>query len=455
MLEGQSSNIAVHTQSQPSETKAPTNEVFISYSRRDKAFVEMLDGAFKRVGQDPWVDWNDIYKGEEWWQAIQRGIESASTFIFVISPDSVTSKVCRDEIEYATHCHKRFLPIVRREGFDPQQVHPQISKHNWIFFRETDDFDHAFQELLQAVNTDIDYIHAHTRLLVRAIEWKRKDYNDSYLLRGSDLKDAEQWLASSINQDLKPTELQNRYIDASQAAKLALYQSRQRAKWIVMVTTVVVNMAIVTLGFYWFYYYLWETTVARIKGEMVQALNATVDGVNGEEFATLTRTPLLAGQTEPTNNALYRSHQEWLYRVHTLVPYANPYSYTWGDQPREILIIGDVLRKIAPEQATTFRQPFTIDQSNSAIYQGLSQLSLTTFVSRDQRGAQFAAYAPIRNSRGVVVGAIGLDVHADYVVSLKQSVRKLMSMAYLIALIWFLGLSALILRVTRPPKEDY
>ncbi|MBD2461001.1 toll/interleukin-1 receptor domain-containing protein [Oscillatoria sp. FACHB-1407] len=454
MLEKKPSIVAVNTRLQPNETHTPGNDVFISYSRKDKAFVEVLSEAFKRIGRDPWVDWTDIYKGEEWWQAIQRGIESANTFIFVISPDSVASAVCRDEIDYAAHCHKRFLPIVRREGFDPQQVHPQISKHNWLFFRETDDFDHAFDELVRAIDTDVDYIHMHTRLLVRAIEWQLKTENNSYLLRGSDLKDAEQWLVASINQDPKPTEIQTRYIHASQAAKAAFYRARQRAKWIVMVTTVVVNMAIVTLGFYWFYYYLWETTVTRIKAEMVQALNATVAGVNGNDFATLARTPLPPGQTEPVSNPLYQKHQDWLYRVHTLVPYANPYSYTAGTRPGEILIVGDVLRTLEPEKATVFRQSFIVDQPDTAVYQGLFQLSLTTFVTRDQRGAQFAAFAPIRNSTGQIVGAMGLDVHADYVVNLKRSIRELMSFAYLITLLWFLGLSALILRVTRPLNEE-
>jgi hypothetical protein len=81
------------------------NDVFISYSRRDKAFVETLDAALKSLNRDPWVDWEDIYKGEEWWKAIQRGIESANTFIFVISPDSVASRVCRDEVNYAAECN--------------------------------------------------------------------------------------------------------------------------------------------------------------------------------------------------------------------------------------------------------------------------------------------------------------------------------------------------------------
>lgn len=439
---------------QRDEFDRPSNDVFISYSRKDKAFVEVLSTALKRRGRDPWVDWDDIYKGEDWWQAIQRGIESANTFIFVISPDSVASTVCRDEIDYAVQCHKRLLPILRRDGSDSQQAHPLVSKLNWLFFRETDNFDAAFEDLLRAIDTDIDHVHAHTRLLVRASEWQRKNNNRSYLLRGSDLQDAEQWMIRGLTQHPKPTELQTQYIQASQAAKTALTKARQRAKWVVMVSTVVVNMAIVTLGFYWFYYYLWETTVARIKTDMVQALNAAIAGTNGDDFTALAQTRLPPGQTEPLNNRLYINHQEWLYRVHTLVPYARPYSYIPGQQANEVLVIGDVLRIIQPQNATVFRQPYTASQSQTTLDQGLTELATTTFVSSDRRGAQFAAYAPIRNSAGEVVGAMGLDVEANYVLGLKRSVRDLMLMAYIIAFVWFLGLSVLILRVTRPLNEE-
>jgi len=82
------------------DQERPANEIFISYSRRDKAFVTKLDQALRQAGHDPWVDWSDIQPAEEWWQAIERGIEAASIFVFVISPDSVASKVCRQEIEH-------------------------------------------------------------------------------------------------------------------------------------------------------------------------------------------------------------------------------------------------------------------------------------------------------------------------------------------------------------------
>ncbi len=202
------------------------SDVFISYSRKDKVFVQTLHGALQTHDRDSWVDWEDIPLTADWWLEIQRGIEAANAFVFVISPDSVASAVCREEIDHAVAHNKRLVPIVRREGFDPQQVHPAVSKHNWLFFREQDSFEQAFQALLTAIDTDLDHVRAHTRLLQRAIEWQQQGQNESYLLRGSDLQSAEQWLVQSFAKDPKPTELQRTYLDTSHQAEML----RQRAE---------------------------------------------------------------------------------------------------------------------------------------------------------------------------------------------------------------------------------
>lgn len=89
-------------------------DVFISYSRRDKEFVFILQNALKAQNRETWVDWKDIPLSADWWAEIEAGIEATNTFVFVISPDSVVSKVCNQEIEHAVKNNKRLVPIVRR-----------------------------------------------------------------------------------------------------------------------------------------------------------------------------------------------------------------------------------------------------------------------------------------------------------------------------------------------------
>ena len=187
------------------------SKVFISYSRQDSNFATRLHTALEETGQEAWIDWVDIPKSAVWMKEVQAGIESADTFVFVISPDSIASEVCQEEIEYAIKHHKRIIPIMLREPTE-QKLLPEISALNWIFFRKSDDFNQAFEELIEAIKTNLEWVAEHTRLLIRAREWEDNDRNNSFLLQRDDLKVAETWLAASAEKEPTPTELQTEYI---------------------------------------------------------------------------------------------------------------------------------------------------------------------------------------------------------------------------------------------------
>ncbi len=89
---------------------------------------------------------------------------------------------------------------------------------NWVFFRESDDFDEAFQSLHRAIDTDLEWVSVHTRLLVCAREWDNERRNKSFTLRGRDLREAEEWLAKGTEKEPKPTGLQTQYVITSRKA---------------------------------------------------------------------------------------------------------------------------------------------------------------------------------------------------------------------------------------------
>jgi WD40 repeat protein len=193
-------------------------DVFISYSRKDADFVHRLTDALAARSRDVWVDWEDIPASADWWSEVTNGIASANAFVFIISPDSVRSEVCRREIDQAITDNKRFIPLLRRDVDDPTDkalIPPVISSHNWIFFRDGDDFEKGITQLLEAVDTDLSYVRQHTRLLVRAREWDSNGRANDYLLQGNDLREAETWLAEGLNKRPSPAPLQAEYIAAS------------------------------------------------------------------------------------------------------------------------------------------------------------------------------------------------------------------------------------------------
>jgi DNA polymerase III delta prime subunit len=202
-------------------------DLFISYSRRDKDFVRQLWEVVTQANQKTWIDWEDIPPITDWRQEIYLGIEAANHFVFILSPHSIASEVCGEELAHALKHSKRLVPIVRQD-VDFNRVHPELAKINAIYFRESDDFGSALQKLLTALETDLTHVRTHTRLLVRAREWENKEYDSSFLLRGSELKAAKQWLAQSSSKDPQPTTLHREFIDTSQVAEMKRQEEELR-----------------------------------------------------------------------------------------------------------------------------------------------------------------------------------------------------------------------------------
>lgn len=223
-----------------------SSDVFISYSRKDTDFTRKLYQVLKSKGFESWVDWEDIPKGTDWLKEIYAGIEAADALILVISPDSMMSEICHQEVAHALANHKRVLPLVRREVNDKQIAGEWFEssweelarsnwtalRHiNWLFFREEDDFDAAVDALIETILTDIDHVKFHTRLTIRAKEWDAGGQKSELLLRGDELQTAQGWIAISQQKDPKPSELQATYIRASVSYhEAAISRERQRQR---------------------------------------------------------------------------------------------------------------------------------------------------------------------------------------------------------------------------------
>jgi hypothetical protein len=95
-------------------------------------------------------------------------------------------------------------------------VSEALARLNWIFACEGDDFDVSLTALTTAIDTDLEWVKEHTRLLTRAIEWEAKGHDRSLILRGNNLKEAEEWLGKSGQKEPRPTSQQTGYIIACQ-----------------------------------------------------------------------------------------------------------------------------------------------------------------------------------------------------------------------------------------------
>jgi len=192
-------------------------DLFISYSRRDLDFIHELVERLTVRGKEVWVDWEGIPPTTEWMKEIYAGIEGSDAFVFVITPDSAQSRVCLDEIAHAVQLNKRIVPILRRD-LDGVQLPPTVASLNWLALPESADLDRAVDDLVEVLEQDLDNVRHHTRWLEKALEWSRADRDPSLLLRGTELRAAEDWLKDAPAREPAPTPLHYEYVQASRAA---------------------------------------------------------------------------------------------------------------------------------------------------------------------------------------------------------------------------------------------
>jgi CHASE2 domain-containing sensor protein len=227
------------SENQPADT---TLNVFIAYSRSDGDFARKLNQTLQIQGMTTWFDQENIQSGEDFKTEIFQGIENSENFLFIISPSSVVSSFCNEEVDYAKRLNKRIVTVLYRE-VSVALLPSALMDLQWIDFRRHGgDFLSNFGELLRTLASNPAHVRMHTRLLVRSREWDEADRDDSYLMRGRDLEQAIAWAETAETLEPRPTPLQHAYIDASEA----LPKRRVRPRMVVfssLAATVVVAIA--------------------------------------------------------------------------------------------------------------------------------------------------------------------------------------------------------------------
>jgi formylglycine-generating enzyme required for sulfatase activity len=130
----------------PEEKHQP--RVFISYSRRDLAFVEQLAADLKAAGLDVWYDLSGLQGGSRWSREIEKAIRDSQYVLVVLSPDSVASKWVEEEFLYASELNKKIIPLLYKQcgiPFGYRTLH-------FIEVRESK-YERNFNELLRALDT--------------------------------------------------------------------------------------------------------------------------------------------------------------------------------------------------------------------------------------------------------------------------------------------------------------
>ncbi len=227
-------------------------EVFLSYSRKNADFARKLNLSLQAAGKNVWFDQESIASGMDFEAELYKGINSADNFVFVLSPDSVTSEYCEDEVNYALSQGKRIFTLLCRE-VESETLPAALRTINWIDFLNTP-FDKSFAELIQALDLDREHAAQHTVLQQRALEWLENQHSADFLLNNTACAKAEAWQTVALNKNKQPapTQLQKHYTQSSRAAIIAAQtQEKRRQKWVLTSVSLGFVVALIFAGFAW------------------------------------------------------------------------------------------------------------------------------------------------------------------------------------------------------------
>jgi len=189
-------------------------------------------------------------------------------------------------------------------------------------------------------------------------------------------------------------------------------------------------------------------TVKGATGSGILGSNDTMQIINGDELGSLIN-EVEPGPDGLTDDPRYWNQVKTLCEIRRIEPRASLYTYTIDEQKGEMIFItswgrclpdaGDEFayykqawkpKKLGPNKGGMKEITFQDDSLNGCAY-GSPGCMPTPYM--DEFGDWISAFAPIRNSRGEVVAALGVDFEAGYVREVQAQISRRILIAFIIS----------------------
>ena len=154
-------------------------QVFLSYSEKDRDLKEKIRRTLMRESLTVWTNKTDIKTGFAFSEEINKGIEGADNFIYLMSSDSLASEYCQQELKHAHSNNKRIIPLLI-EKVKSELIPVELKGLQFIDFTKAEDkeqYQIAINKLLGELKKDPSYYEKHKILLVKALKWQGQNEN--------------------------------------------------------------------------------------------------------------------------------------------------------------------------------------------------------------------------------------------------------------------------------------
>lgn len=153
----------------PSAQAHMRDHIFVSYSSKDRGFVDRLADDLRTRGYTVWVDFENIQGGARWKQSIADSLHASAVILAVLSPDSIQSEWVEIELKTAFELGKTVVPLLLRPLPEIASIKlPTIQEVcREIHYRDfTKGYQPAFDQLLTDLPTAESGVPGHCKKLI-------------------------------------------------------------------------------------------------------------------------------------------------------------------------------------------------------------------------------------------------------------------------------------------------
>jgi len=151
--------------------------VFVSYSRRNKEFVDDIVAQLEAAGLHIWIDREDIKAGKSWRVQIVEAIDTCDAFVLMLSSHSALSENVQKEIDLAQDSGRKTFVLMLEKIRLPAEIKYQLAGQQFIDVEEIG--------LEESIKRLIDVLKEHVASLKAEDKSKRQA---ELVIEGVDIK---------------------------------------------------------------------------------------------------------------------------------------------------------------------------------------------------------------------------------------------------------------------------
>ncbi len=100
-------------------TRFDMQKVFISYSRKNGDFAEVVSARIGKAGFSSWMDLEGLRAGEDWREEIDQAIRDSLALILIVTPAAMESSYVSYEWAFAIGAGLTVIPLL----LEPTEIH--------------------------------------------------------------------------------------------------------------------------------------------------------------------------------------------------------------------------------------------------------------------------------------------------------------------------------------------